>query len=168
MKADEIKLLFEYNFWANQRILAACSKLSEAQYTAVTLFGCLRPTLIHILDGEVGWRSIFQAAQNFQFDTITEASLPTFAELATRWATEQQTLRTYLDSLTDEQVSGIIRYPIDNGLIRERPLWHCLLHLINHGTQHRSEAAAMLTSFQHSPGELDVTVFLNEYFHLPG
>jgi len=41
-------------------------------------------------------------------------------------------------------------------------LWHCLWHVVNHGTQHRSEAAALLTRFNQSPGDLDFTVFMNE------
>jgi uncharacterized damage-inducible protein DinB len=41
-------------------------------------------------------------------------------------------------------------------------VWHCLLHVVNHGTQHRSEAAALLTEYGSSPGDLDVTMFLNE------
>lgn len=45
---------------------------------------------------------------------------------------------------------------------RERLLWHCLLHVVNHGTQHRSEAAAILTGYGRSPGDLDFTAFLNE------
>jgi len=60
-----------------------------------------------------------------------------------------------------------VRYLIPGGIVRERVLWHCLLHVVNHGTQHRSEAAALLTSYGQSPGGLDFTLFLNEHFNLP-
>lgn len=36
------------------------------------------------------------------------------------------------------------------------------LHVANHGTQHRSEAAAILTGYDYSPSSLDFTAFLNE------
>ena len=43
-----------------------------------------------------------------------------------------------------------------------QPLWSLLSHLANHGTQHRSEAAAMLTILGRSPGNLDMIVFYRE------
>jgi hypothetical protein len=50
---------------------------------------------------------------------------------------------------------------IGNGKSRSRILWHIMIHVMNHGTQHRSEAAAILTSFNQSPGDLDFTMYLN-------
>ena len=56
---------------------------------------------------------------------------------------------TYLLALvTDDDMTSIVRYEGDYGVIRQRLLWHCMYHLINHGTQHRSEAAAILYGFR--------------------
>jgi len=39
MKTAEIKLLYEYDYWADQRILTACAKVSPEQYVAPTTCG---------------------------------------------------------------------------------------------------------------------------------
>jgi uncharacterized damage-inducible protein DinB len=42
------------------------------------------------------------------------------------------------------------------------PVWQLLVHVVNHGTQHRSEAAALLTAERLSPGELDLFDYAEE------
>ena len=42
------------------------------------------------------------------------------------------------------------------------PVWQMLVHVFNHGTQHRSEAALVLTQEGHSPGEMDLIDFAEE------
>ncbi len=42
------------------------------------------------------------------------------------------------------------------------PVWQMLVHVVNHGTQHRAEAAALLTAEGLSPGELDLFDFAEE------
>ena len=171
MKIDEIKLLYDYNDWADERILAACAKVSEEQYAAPTSYGHggLRATMVHILDNIWQQRITLQGyykeplADEAAYDAteLHEDALPTFAMLRERWWTEQREMRAYLDSLTEETLNSTIRYVIP-GAIRERVVWHILLDLILHATQHRSEAAALLTEYGESPGDFDFTMALTE------
>lgn len=42
---------------------------------------------------------------------------------------------------------------------RSEPVWHILMHVLHHSAQHRAEAAAMLTHFNLSPGNIDYIGF---------
>ena len=173
MKIDEIKLLYDYNDWADARILASCARVSPEQYTAPTSFGTgrggLRATMVHMLDNIWQWRITLQGyykeplADEAAYDAteLHEDAFSTFALLQERWKIEQQEMRRYLDSLTEETLNGMIRYVIPDA-VREHVVWHILLDVIIHATQHRSEAAALLTSYGQSPGDYDFTLFLNE------
>ena len=54
------------------------------------------------------------------------------------------------------------------GSTGSRPSWQMLAHLANHGTQHRSEAAVLLTRAGRSPGDLDMIFFAQEIASAPG
>ncbi len=173
MKVDEIKLLYEYNAWADARILAACARVSPEQYAAPTSIGTgrggLRATMVHILDNIWQQRITLQGyyreplADEAAYDAteLHEDAFPTFTELLERWMDEKREMWAYLNTLTDESLNSTIRYVIP-GAVREHVVWQILLDVIIHATQHRSEAAALLTGYGQSPGDLDLTMFLNE------
>ena len=171
MKVDEIRLLCDYNDWADARLLAACTRVSLEQYTALTPYGHggLRATMVHILDNIWQQRITLQGyykeplAGEAAYDAteLHEDAFPTLAVLRERWLIEQQEMRTYLDTLTEETLNSTIRYVIP-GAMRERVVWHILLDAIIHAAQHRSEAAALLTGYGQSPGDFDFTLFMNE------
>ena len=57
MTKDDIQLLYEYDRWANNRVLQAASTLDAEEFTR-DLGGSLRSvrdTLVHIIGGEWGW-----------------------------------------------------------------------------------------------------------------
>jgi uncharacterized damage-inducible protein DinB len=171
MKIDEIKLMHEYNDWADARILAACARVREVQYAAPTSYGhgSLRATMVHILDNIWQQRITLQGyyqkplANEAAYDAteLHEDTFPTLDVLHERWMIEQREMRAYLDTLTEETLNDTIRYVIP-AAIRERVVWHVLLDVIIHATQHRSEAATLLTGYGQSPGEFDFTMFMNE------
>jgi uncharacterized damage-inducible protein DinB len=162
MKIADIQLVYDYNYWGRDRILAAAAQVTAEQYAASGAFpyGGLRGTLVHLLDAEKSWRHQFEYGE--WIDELREADYPTLAQLQAAWHEEEAAMRAYLRRLTDDDLLGIVRYPTDSGAVRERVLWHCLVHVANHGTQHRAEAAALLTAYGQSPGDLDMTLFLNE------
>ena len=163
MNRDDVLLLYDYNYWANARILAAGARVSAEQFAAPGAFphGGLRGTLVHALDAEQSWCRLFQSLNWQGIPELKEADLPTRELLEARWHEEEARMRSYLAGLSDADVTGPLRYTTESGEERDRILWHCLVHVVNHGTQHRSEAAAILTSFNCSPGDLDFTVFLS-------
>ena len=173
MKLDQIKLLYDFNEWADARILAACTRVSPEQYAAPSPSGTgrggLRETMVHILDNIWQQRITLQGfyreplADEAAYDAteLHEDALPTFALLQERWLTEQREMRAYIDTLTEETLNSTIRYVIP-GAVRELGVWLILVDVIIHATQHRSEAAALLTSYSQSPGDYDLLMFLNK------
>jgi len=170
MNIRDILTFYDYNYWAIRQILAASGRVSPEEFLVPTAhsFGSLRGTLVHTLDAEYVWRLLCQQQILNPSDVLTENDFPTFDLLVQRWNEEERAMRNYLAGLSDDDLTGYVRYTTDEGAKRERLLWHCLVHVVNHGTQHRSEAAAILTGYGYSPGELDFTVFLNERPDLKG
>jgi uncharacterized damage-inducible protein DinB len=167
MNKADISAMIAYNFWANDHILAACERITADEFTrAVTPnpgWESLREILVHALDTEYGWRSILQAQSA---DTILRAA--DFADihaLKTRWNAERTAWLDYVSQLTEETLnSGYGDDPTHSPKV-----WQTILHIVNHGTQHRSEAAAILTGYGQSPGELDFDLFLKENpTYIPG
>jgi uncharacterized damage-inducible protein DinB len=163
MNTNEILTFFNYNYWANKKILETAEALDEEQFIepAKVSFKSLRGTLIHILGTEWMWRMRSQEGIS-PAAMITEINFPTLNAIRLGWQTEEQAMRNFLGRLDDTDLSRKISYSTSRGLKYETPLWQILVHVVNHGTQFRSEAAILLTEKDHSPGDLDLILYLRE------
>ena len=162
MNKQDILTLYKYNQWANAKILNAAANLSQEQFLADAPYphGGLRGTLTHTLFAEWVWRNRWQG--NSPTFRIRPEEFLTFEALRTRWMEEEKSLMEFVDSLTDEKLNQIIQYKNTKGLPFEQTLWKMMAHVVNHGTQHRAEAAALLTEFGCSPGDVDMIYFLDK------
>jgi uncharacterized damage-inducible protein DinB len=84
------------------------------------------------------------------------------AQLRAHWHEQEQKMRDWLLALNDADTDRIIRYTNTRGKEFARPLWEMLAHVVNHGSQHCAEAAAILTELGHSPGDIDLVFFADE------
>jgi uncharacterized damage-inducible protein DinB len=159
---DYYRWLYDYSYWARDRVLAQVAKLDQDAYIAPRAldYGSIRGTLVHWLAREAVWLDRWQGKPDRLIGD--ESDLPTFDTLMERWTREEARMRAFLSELTNSQLSETVSY--ESALTGNRyamPLWHMMSHVVNHGTQHRSEVALALTQLGLSPGDLDLIVYLN-------
>jgi uncharacterized damage-inducible protein DinB len=158
-----IDFIWNYNYWANKRILARAATLSQAQLSekAPYMWDSILSTMAHTLGAEWIWRQRIQ--EGISPTALLNASqFTTLDLLRQRWAEEETAMRAYLGTLSDADLERTVEYQGTDGTPFRRQLWQILTHVVNHGTQHRSEVALYLTNFDRSPGNMDISAYLLE------
>lgn len=162
MNQPDILILYRYNQWANAKILDAASGVMQEQFLAPAAFphGGLRSTLVHALSAEWIWRKRWEGVS--PTSVLKPDEFPTLESLCERWQKEEKQLMDFVNRLDDETLNRVFHYTNTSGKPFSRILWQAMAHVVNHGTQHRTEAAALLTGYGHSPGDIDLIYFLSE------
>lgn len=162
MQVEQIRELYDYTFWAHARVLDATVQVSDEQFVATPLagLGSLHSILTHTLGAERLWLRRWRGDSPSRMLQLGE--VPTLAALRALWDESEQELRAFVAGLSGADLAQVIDYRNLAGKPLREQLGRMLLHLANHGTQHRSECAALLTAFGHSPGDLDLIVYLRQ------
>ena len=155
MQADEVRFLFEYDRWATRRLLGVLDSLDPALWSRTDVVGerGLGTILVHHLGASQRWRVGLETQGIDEGPEPELEPLPTIDELRERWEAEWAAVDAWLPTLTDDVVAYV-----HDGV----PIWLMLVHVVNHGTQHRAEAAALLTAEGRSPRELDLVNYAEE------
>lgn len=163
MQIDQIKELYDYNNWADERLWGAIQGLSadQLEIDMHNGIGSILTTLVHLVSASWIWRTRWEGGMPTSF--LSTAVFPTLQSVRIRWQEEEAQIQRYLATVSDEDLTKDIRYirPANPDRVYTMVLWKSMLHLINHQAQHRSEIAMQLTALGHSPGELGMTNFFN-------
>ncbi|MBI1886408.1 MAG: DinB family protein [Chloroflexi bacterium] len=158
-KLELIRALYEYNDWANNCVLAAASGLSEGELRRPlgASYGSVRGNLAHIVRAQAGWywRWTGEGLELWR----AMGSDPAFSAVREAFAVSHKQMAEFVGGLAEDEVARTLTYVDREGTERQRPLWQLMLHVVNHGTQHRSETAMALTELGRSPGDLDYVYF---------
>jgi uncharacterized damage-inducible protein DinB len=169
MNKDDIQLLYEYDRWANNRVLQVVSALSDEQFTRDLdgSFWSVRDTLVHIISGEWGWLAYwkelnpdaaFIADLKKRRDALFRPeAFPNAAVVQAKWAEVEKEQAKFVDGLTDESLGKMLPFRAT-----QASLAHLMQHLANHSTYHRGQIALMMRQLGAEPVATDFHVFLIE------
>jgi uncharacterized damage-inducible protein DinB len=169
MRKDDIQLLYEYDRWANNRVLRAASALTAEQFTRDLggSFRSVRDTLVHIVGSERTWltywkepspSSAFLADLWTRHGTLFDPNaFPEFAAVQLKWAEVEREQVEFVNGVTNESLSRML--PVGSAQIR---LAQLMQHLANHSTYHRGQVALMMRQLAAPPLATDFAMFLME------
>jgi uncharacterized damage-inducible protein DinB len=163
MRKSDLLALFDYNYWANRKIFDAAAQATHAQLTQPTTLSWhnIFETLIHTLAAEWVWRMRCQEGISPPV-LLNPADFDDMAALQARWREEEAAMCAYLANLPEGDIDQTVRYSNTRGDHFENPLWQILVHVVNHGTQHRAEVAHFLTELGYSPGDIDFSRYFQQ------
>jgi uncharacterized damage-inducible protein DinB len=162
MTADLVRTLYRYSEWATARIFQAAARLSARELAAPSgaSFSSIRETLVHIMAAQLIWLSRWQGTSP---TSLLEArEFPDLASIRARWDSIDAETRRFVATLTDADLARVVEYRNTRGERWAYPLWQQVVHQVNHATYHRGEIAAALTQLGHSPGDLDLLIYIDE------
>ncbi|HTU35009.1 MAG TPA: DinB family protein [Candidatus Acidoferrum sp.] len=162
MTADDFRVLYDYNSWANHRTLDSCAALTAEQFTRdmVSSFRSVRDTLAHIYGAE--WLWLERWHERAPATLPSPADFPNLETLRTRWTEHDRNLRAYIDALTPATVQRVIKYKNTRGTAYEGPIEPMLSHVINHSTYHRGQVVTLLRQLGVTPVTTDLIGFHRE------
>jgi uncharacterized damage-inducible protein DinB len=160
--------MFEYNYWARDMQLDACSKLTNEQFSRPlgSSYASIRDTLAHLVGVEWIWLERWRGNS----PTSREAAefgpdkFPDVATVRKRWGTIERNLREYLLGLTEAGLLQTVSYLNLRGERWSYPLWRALWHLINHQSYHRGQVATLLRQLGIQPPQVDFLVAIDRQF----
>jgi uncharacterized damage-inducible protein DinB len=120
MNKDDIRLLYEYDRWANNRVLQVASALSTEQFTCDLggSFRSVRNTLVHIIGGEWGWLAYWKEpspSSAFVTDLWTRHDalfrpevFPNAAAVQRKWAEVEKEQAEFVNGVTNESLGKML------------------------------------------------------------
>ena len=141
MNADAFRHFYGYHFAENRKIWDSyVAPLTQEQFTQDLDYsrGSVRNQILHIMSADNAW---FSGLRGVDIpEDFNPADFDDRTIIRAEWDKIEQTMRDYLANLRDDM---LFEKPL-TGEDKDLILWQVLLHVANHGTDHRAQLLRVL------------------------
>jgi uncharacterized damage-inducible protein DinB len=142
MNADAFRHFFDYHFSENRSLWDShITPLSDEQFDQAGSYshGSIRNQVTHLMSVDEAW---FSGLRGVELPDPPEPAAPSDrSSIRAHWDLVEQQMRDYLGELRDDMLS---EKPFADGEDKDLILWQVLLHVVNHGTDHRAQLLRLL------------------------
>jgi len=145
MQPNEVRTLFEYGYWAFDKIWNCVMQLSDDQFVQELGYsrGSTRNQIVHMMSATRRW--IIRLNGSEMVPHLAFDDFATRAATKAKWNELRAEAMAYISSLTETDLDSTIFWQLpDRGMSAENARWEILLHVANHATDHRAQILAML------------------------
>ena len=159
MTVNDLQILYDYGYWANERFFDVLSQLTDEQFIQPVAgsYGSLRNTLVHMLSAEWGW--LERCGGTARGPVLIASDYPTIESVQIRWREIEGHLREFLARLREEDLERSIEFSFGHGPKQVRRLGELMHHAAIHGVHHRGQIALLLRCLGHTPGNVDILLY---------
>jgi uncharacterized damage-inducible protein DinB len=159
--AADLRAHMRYSTWASRRLVDAAVKLTDEERARdfQTADKSVVGSLAHIFAADRAWLGRVRGASPTKFIDDRDRHLDV---LLNAWPPLLEQWDALLAAETDATVARNIIYRNLKGDPNQTPLWHIVLHVVNHGTHHRGQVSGFLRALGHTPPPIDLIIYYRE------
>lgn len=161
MTPNEIQSLFDYDKWADLKLLEAIAPLTgeQCKKDLKSSFGGIHGTLVHILSANKVWCDRWTGKTPA---LLKSEDYPSVEVVKKQWDTYHHEIGNFLQSITEEKLNISLQYTDFKGNIFAYPLAQQMQHKVNHSTYHRGQVVTMLRQLNMQAVSTDLITYIRQ------
>ena len=161
MLLDWVNTIWEYNYWGHHKILNCLETVSESDFKREVEYsiGSLHAQIVHTMWAEEVWLARIQGRPRPDWSIESHNNI---AEIREQWTELESNWRSYLATLTDDDLAGTFSYVRGNSQQVTSILHEILRHVVNHGTDHRGQMLRIIHDYGGETFEQDMFFYYLE------